>query len=110
MTLLRLEEYEVETYYIEIVGRAIVQEDHQIGGRFFIGLIESSLPRTHPIYPLSLALVRKDTLLPLNTPQEPATLSFRVEKVKIGIFLVLIYLVHHRNPQEVQVQHRLSHH
>ena len=109
MTLLRLEEYEVETYYIEIVGRAIVQEDHQIGGRFFIGLIESSLPRTHPIYPLSLALVRKDTLLPLNTPQEPATLSFREEKVKIGIFLVLIYLVHRRNPQEVQVQHRLSH-
>ena len=100
----------METYCIEIVGRAIVQEDQQIGGHFFIGLIESSLPPIHPIYPLSLALVRKDTLLPLNTPQEPATLSFREEKVKIGIFLVLIYLVHRRNPQEVQVQHRLSLH
>ena len=110
MTLLRLEEYVVETYCIEIVGRATVQEDHQIGGHFFIGLIESSLPRMHLIYPQSRALVRKGTLLPPNTPQEPATLSFRVEKVKIGISLVLIYLVHHRNPPEVQVQHRLSHH
>ena len=110
MTLLRLEAYAVETYCIEIVGKAIVQEDHQTDGPFFIGLIENSLPRMHLISPQSLALVRKDTLLPLNTPQEPATLSFREEKVKIGIFLVLIYLVHRRNPQEVQVQHRLSLH